>query len=452
MAGEVRSLWVSLKARTSAFESGMRRARKELGGFVSAIPGANLLVSKFSAVLTVAGAAGFALWVRRSGEALDATAKFADSLGFSIEKFQALTYAGDLAGVSTEQIETAMRTMTRAVDDASRGTGGAVDAFRRLGISARDLKRLSPDEQVKAIADALAKVPDAATKAALAMEVFGSRSLGVVNLFGGGRKTLDDAEKRLVSLGLTMGRLDVSKVEAANDAFTDLGVIVSGIGQRFAVELAPFIKAAADEAVEWVKRMGGVGNIVSEAIGHAIEGVGFLTRAFSALKAVVHGFEVVFLGIANAFLNVIQQTVGALEWAIKTASKIAKHLPLPGGLGNLIPELEVDLGSAALKKSAEDAGKLLGAAWKSLNASVESASSTAMEQQVKAWIDRARMASDAAAAATTTGAKSGKEAPFPWREGGDWRRERDKTADEMLDALLDIRDNTAKPKPAIMVP
>ena len=72
MAGEVRSLWVSLKARTVAFESGMKRARKELSGFVSAIPGANLLLSKFGAALSIAGAAGFLAWVRHSGEALDA--------------------------------------------------------------------------------------------------------------------------------------------------------------------------------------------------------------------------------------------------------------------------------------------------------------------------------------------------------------------------------------------
>jgi hypothetical protein len=451
MAGEVRSLWVSLKARTVAFESGMKRARKELSGFVNSIPGANLLLSKFGAALSIAGAAGFLAWVRHSGEALDATGKFAASLGIAVEKFQALAYAGDLAGVSTEQLQVALRTMTRGVDDAARGTGSAVEAFRRLGISAQSLKRLSPDEQVKAIADALAKVPDAADKAAIAMDVFGSRNSSIVNLLGSGREQIQLAEKDLTALGLTMSELDVRKVEAANDAWTRFGALVRGLGQRFAVELSPFIKAAADAAVDWVQRMGGVGNIVAEGIGRAVEGVGFLTRAFSALKAIAHGFEVVFLGIASAILDVIQQVVTATEAAAEQAAKVAKLVP---GLRGFIPkDPSVNLGGAALKKSAEEADALLQNAVKKMNAAVADAGSTVMERQVAAWIERMRTETQKAAEQTVVGKPAG-TAPGQWTGPGDFRwnvKAEDPESPKQTRLLEGIHDALRDPRPAVMV-
>ena len=114
---------------------------------------------KIAAAVAVAAAAAAGIAMVRSGlETIDAQANLAQSLGTTTRSIQVLTFAGDLAGVSMEEIAAATKKLTLKLSDAASGTGTAVDALQRLHLTAADLQALPLDERIAAIQDALASL------------------------------------------------------------------------------------------------------------------------------------------------------------------------------------------------------------------------------------------------------------------------------------------------------
>jgi hypothetical protein len=118
-------------------------------------------------------AAGAAAMVRSGLQAVDAQAKLAQSLGTTVASIQVLERAGELAGVAMSGVEQATKDLTRRLSQAADGTGPAVAALSRLGLSASDLLALPLDERIAAINDAIAAFVPAAQQAAVAGQLFG---------------------------------------------------------------------------------------------------------------------------------------------------------------------------------------------------------------------------------------------------------------------------------------
>ena len=85
--------------------------------------------------LAAAVAAGVAM-VKSGLETIDTQANLAQSLGTTTRSIQVLAFAGDLAGVSMEEIAAASKKLTLKLSEAAGGTGTAVDALQRLHLGA----------------------------------------------------------------------------------------------------------------------------------------------------------------------------------------------------------------------------------------------------------------------------------------------------------------------------
>jgi len=106
----------------------------------------------FAAMTAAATAAGVAM-VRSGLQTIGAQVDMAASFNTTVESLQVLTLAGELAGVSMGEIETATRKLTGRLSEAATGSGAAVKALDRLNLSAGDLQRLPLDERLIAIQD-----------------------------------------------------------------------------------------------------------------------------------------------------------------------------------------------------------------------------------------------------------------------------------------------------------
>jgi hypothetical protein len=92
-----------------------------------------------------------------------------------------LQLIGDEAGVSAEKIEMAVGRITGARWDAMADpTGNAAKQFRQLGISMEELRRMSPEETLQAVARAMAAGAGNGAVMAAAMDMVGSRSKRVL--------------------------------------------------------------------------------------------------------------------------------------------------------------------------------------------------------------------------------------------------------------------------------
>lgn len=103
--------------------------------------------------------------------------------GIAVEELQALKYAAQLSAVSFEDLEKAIGKMAKTVFGAAEGSQSAVKALASIGLTARELKSLSPDEQFKVIAQRLGQVGEAGTRTALSMEIFGKAAASLTPLF-----------------------------------------------------------------------------------------------------------------------------------------------------------------------------------------------------------------------------------------------------------------------------
>ena len=118
-------------------------------------------------------AAALAAATKITADAVEKAAKYADNLdamaaktGLSAQALQQLEVAAKLGNSSLEAV-------TAAVNKMQKGLVEGSTAFKKLGLSASDLKRLSPETQLQTVAKAIDALGSDADKAAARMAVFG---------------------------------------------------------------------------------------------------------------------------------------------------------------------------------------------------------------------------------------------------------------------------------------
>jgi hypothetical protein len=235
----IAKLSVLLSANTAQFGRGMDSARKKTGLVAGA---AKALTSRLG---VLAGGAGFGLLVRQSFASVDALAKVSAKLGLTTEALAGLRRAAALSGVATNTLDMAIQRMTRRVGEAATGTGEAKAAIAELGLDAKALGELSPDQMFDRVARAMEGVDNKSQKLRLAFKLFDSEGVALVNTLALGSDGLRQAAQDAKRLGTAISADAARKVEDANDAISELADSAKGLGNTIAVNLAPNIEGSA---------------------------------------------------------------------------------------------------------------------------------------------------------------------------------------------------------------
>lgn len=240
------------------------------------------VIAAFAAV-AAAAVAGLGMLVRSSLETVDAQAKLAQSMGTTVESIQALQWAGELAGVSLGEIEQAAGQLTRRLSQAAAGSGPAVDALERLGLTAKGLMAVPLDQRVAMIQDALNTMVPAAERAAVAAQLFGNKAgLAFTRI---DTATLKQAQQDVQDFGVAVSQADAAKIEMAGDAIARLSLIWTGLGNQLAVAVAPSLQAAADAMAAVASRSGPLGQAIQLVFGN-LERLATYAATFATFLAV----------------------------------------------------------------------------------------------------------------------------------------------------------------------
>ncbi len=194
---------------------------------------------------------------------------FADNLtnlaaktGISTTGLQKLELAFQGSGVS---LDTVTSNVTKLAKNLIDGDKSAVSALDKLGLSAKNLKTLAPEQQFLTVADAVGKIQNPTEKAYAAMAIFGK---GGAELLQGLSGHLTETTAEFEKMGLI---IDEETVEAA-DKFGDqlglmgkqlLGIAANAIGPllpalsalaNLFVTVAGYVGKATGVLVDWVQR------------------------------------------------------------------------------------------------------------------------------------------------------------------------------------------------------
>ena len=338
---------------------------------------------KIAAAVAVAAAAAAGIAMIRSGlETIDAQANLAQSLGTTTRSIQVLTFAGDLAGVSMDEIAAATKKLTLKLSDAAGGTGTAVDALQRLHLTATDLQALPLDERIVAIQDALAKFVPPAERAAVASALFGDKAALAFSRIDSA--TLRQASQDITDFGVAVSDQDADQIRTAGDAIDRLGLVWLGLTNQLTVAVAPALETVANALAD-ATRAGGIFQISISFLGDHIGEIASIAGAFATFFAgrFVFALGAAALGVSGFSLSLtvlkgalIRTGIGALiVGAGELVYQFSKLVEGAGGFGaalGLLSDLasevwdRIGLGVDAVVAS-------LQASWSGINATIADA-------------------------------------------------------------------------------
>ena len=253
--------------------------------------------AKIGLAFATAGAAAAAALTKMQMSNIDSLAKTADKIGVTTEALGGLRHAAELTGVGSDTLDMAMQRLTRRASEAANGTGEAKNALIELGINAANLEKLPLDVQMEVIADAMGDVKSQSDKVRLAMKLFDSEGVSLVNTLALGSTGLEQMAKEADTLGITVSRVDAAKIEMANDAVTKSKGVFTGLGNQLATAFSPIIESVSNNLYQAALDTEGFGNIGQDVADALVSGFG---KFLDTVQMVEHGILSIKLAALKA--------------------------------------------------------------------------------------------------------------------------------------------------------
>jgi len=235
------------------------------------------ILSLKTALVAVAGAAGFGLLIKSAMSSIDALGKVSKKLGIASDDLQRFRLAAELSGVASTTLDMGLQRFTRRAAEAAMGTGEAKDALLQLGVALKNkdlkgYKRFTWErdsrtksrrfvmkdkgkgdgdkirktrDMIRDVAEGLLKIKDPADQLRIAFKLFDSEGVAFVNMLNKGGKGFDELMSKADSLGSILTQKTVKDVQRANDAFSLLGMAMLGVRDNMAGALAPSLERFA---------------------------------------------------------------------------------------------------------------------------------------------------------------------------------------------------------------
>ena len=318
------ALRVNLSMASAKFERGAKRSRialRRLAKVAKRVGQAMKRAMAAAAVAVAAAAAGIAVAVRRAINEFDDLAKQSRAVGTTVESLSQLRFVAELSAIKVEELSRGIRNFGRNALAGLKGTTDFTAAMDALGVEFKNAGGgiRNFDDVLPELADAFAKLPEGASKTALAMKIFGERVGPVfVNLLNNGAEGLRKLRAEADAVGTTIATDTAVKAEVFNDTLARIWRALGGISNRITAQLLPDLQALAEIVLrnvtafaKWlrtepgtlgfIERMSrGLGVIKDAAMGVivAIQGVIKATTSLASLD---------FSGATEAATNTFRQ-------------------------------------------------------------------------------------------------------------------------------------------------
>ncbi|WP_422459121.1 hypothetical protein [Endozoicomonas sp. ALB115] len=308
------------------------RGVSAMGGSAGLAGGLGLAATGIGAVGLAAGAvgtAGFAATVRMA-ENLDVIGKRADQLGVTTKALQELQYAADRTGMGGDEMIDALQDQAEKISEAAMlGTGEAVDVLAALNLNAGELNKLSPDQQIMKIADAMKQVQNQNDKQQLAIKLWGGSAAKMVNTIKGGSEALQALRNDADIIPDHV----IRNSETFGDALLD---IKNTIGAVFAMVMGPalpWLTKRMEELRGWIKANQGSIEAFSNGAGQLFS---VLFRIGGLIyKTIAPGFKLLWTIISpviEALGIMVEMMVTAAEKVVEFRDGFLGSIPVIGDL------------------------------------------------------------------------------------------------------------------------
>lgn len=150
--------------KSKQFKQNLKETQQVLDGVKTAANATALAMVAFGAI---------------AAKTADEISDLADANETTVGKVLELKHALVASGGDAGKVSQLFSSFTNAIDDAAQGSDKLRDAFKKVGVSTKDLGLLSSDELRQKALNGLTKIDDSITRNALAMQLFGKAAKGV---------------------------------------------------------------------------------------------------------------------------------------------------------------------------------------------------------------------------------------------------------------------------------
>lgn len=237
MASIIGALRVTLGLETAAFETGAKRAEaraKALGNDAEALGQRIGATSKafIAAGAAIVGSQVFAQVQRLVTQGLEyasALGEQAQQLGVTTKALQEYRYAGSQAGLTSDEMDTALSQLTRRLGEAANGTKAQAEAFARLGVNIRDANGnvIDAGEAIPLIAEGLKNIQSPAERATVLMDLFGKSGQKLEPLLADGARGVNGLRDAAHELGIVLTPEQIARADEAADKYAALQQVLS---------------------------------------------------------------------------------------------------------------------------------------------------------------------------------------------------------------------------------
>ncbi len=310
MADEVAVL--GLGVDSSAAVNGMKTFTREVGGMTSAVKSAALaLTSLFATAKITQFISGTSAAFAAYG---DQMAKMSQRLDIAASKLSEMSYIASQSGTSIESFERAVRLLQRNLTSADEEAKTATASFEKLGLSIQELKQMSPDEQFKTVASAIASLESPSERTAYAMKIFSRSGAELIPFFQQGREGMDKLSEKARKLGFVMSDQDYQAAVELTDAMDTFNRSINAVRNALVAGLAPSltdiyekISSSAGAVVEYIREHKELVSAVLK-LGTAATAVGALAGAYGILRTALMAQAAIRASLAAAKAKQIAAT------------------------------------------------------------------------------------------------------------------------------------------------
>lgn len=270
-------------------------------------------------------AGSIALIATRTARAGDNIAKTSRRLGLSTQALQEWRFAADRGGIGAQTFDMAVQRFGRRAAEAAKGTGEAIKALAEMKIALRDnngeLKSL--DELLEASLIGLAGQKNDLDRNRLAMKLFDSEGVRMVQMLEGGIEKTLELRKRARELGGVMDDDLIKMSEEAVDAWSDFGSAMNGVIYTLGKQLLPVITDLLIDFAEWIAKNRELIATIVKVVG-AVLAVVVAILSLLTLKAGV----LAFIALVKVALTIVLAKVLAIIAAIAAVILLAQDIAL----------------------------------------------------------------------------------------------------------------------------
>jgi len=271
----------------------------------------------------------------------DQIGKLANATGDTVEQISLLSYAFESAGGNADSFKSVLSSLLSSQKGALGGAKEQANAFRELGFSMSELRKMSPATMLAQMAEGFGKIEDSTRETQLLATLFPEQWRNVINLIDGGGKMFQDRLRDAKKAGAEVTTQQVQASADIIDGFLKLETAIQNVGRELLVTFGPALTTTLESIAKLFNENKGVIVDLSITIRDMfVKSLGWMIDAIIEIIELVEKIPGTDLSRSSGASENLQKALAAERTALVNVETFGQRMPA------LLTTLQAELAKA----------------------------------------------------------------------------------------------------------